>query len=187
MKIDLDDKIDVLTHHKKLLAKAPKEKDDLEVIVDKWNHSSKNLGKIVNYPMSASDKFGLGYGDYRYSGILSYENEVSQSVFKCNKSDSKNLPLHKRRVKTCEMQAVPPPMTGNKAYLADFQDFNCGPVTFGGSKGYITGKGKIKIGKLDFEDVSFVKELQHFNLFSMSQMCDKMNKVLFTDTECLIR
>ncbi|GJU56286.1 hypothetical protein Tco_1230000 [Tanacetum coccineum] len=72
-------------------------------------------------------------------------------------------------------------MTGNKAYLADFQDFNGGPVAFGGSKGYITGKGKIKTGKLDFEDVSFVKELQPFNLFSVSQMCDKKNKVLFTD------
>ncbi|GJW94488.1 putative ribonuclease H-like domain-containing protein [Tanacetum coccineum] len=48
-------------------------------------------------------------------------------------------------------------MTGNKAYLADFQDFNGGPVAFGGSKGYITGKGKIKTGKLDFED----KESQH--------------------------
>ncbi|GJY29611.1 hypothetical protein Tco_0405378, partial [Tanacetum coccineum] len=35
-------------------------------------------------------------------------------------------------------------MTGNKAYLAEFQDFNGGPVAFGGSKGYITGKGKIK-------------------------------------------
>ncbi|GJW35073.1 putative ribonuclease H-like domain-containing protein [Tanacetum coccineum] len=68
-------------------------------------------------------------------------------------------------------------MTGNKAYLADFQDFNGGPVAFGGSKGYITGKGKIKTGKLDFEDVSFVKELQPFNLFSVSQMCDKKNKV----------
>ncbi|GJY85251.1 ribonuclease H-like domain-containing protein [Tanacetum coccineum] len=113
MKIDLDDKTDVLTYHKKLLAKAQKEKDDLEVIVDKWNHSSKNLGKIVNYSMSASDKFGLGYGDYRYSGILSYENEVFQSVFKGNKSDFENLPLHKRLGKTSEMQAVPPPMTGN--------------------------------------------------------------------------
>ncbi|GKF04612.1 hypothetical protein Tco_0035280, partial [Tanacetum coccineum] len=70
-------------------------------------------------------------------------------------------------------------VTGNKAYLAEYQDFNSGPVAFGGSKGYITGKGKIKTGKLDFEDVCFVKELQHFNLFSMSQMCDKKNKVLF--------
>ncbi|GJZ11090.1 hypothetical protein Tco_0545849, partial [Tanacetum coccineum] len=113
MKIDLDDKTDVLIYHKKLLAKAQKEKDDLEVIVDKWNHSSKNLGKIINDHMSASDKFGLGYGDYRYSGNLSYENEISQSVFVCNKSDSENRPLHTRLVKPSEMQAVPPPMTGN--------------------------------------------------------------------------
>ncbi|GJY55344.1 putative ribonuclease H-like domain-containing protein [Tanacetum coccineum] len=76
--------------------------------------------------------------------------------------------------------------TGNKAYLAEYQDFNGGPVAFRGSKGYITGKGKIKIGKLDFEDVCFVKELQHFNLFSISQMYDKKKKVLFTDTECLV-
>ncbi|GJR78118.1 hypothetical protein Tco_0148903 [Tanacetum coccineum] len=55
-------------------------------------------------------------------------------------------------------------MTGNKAYLAEYQDFNGGPVAFGESKGYITGKGKIKIGKLDFEDVCFVQELQHFNI-----------------------
>ncbi|GJR49131.1 putative ribonuclease H-like domain-containing protein [Tanacetum coccineum] len=77
-------------------------------------------------------------------------------------------------------------MTGNKAYLVDYQDYNGGPVAFGGSKGYITGKGKIRTGKLDFEDVCFVKELQLFNLFSVSQMCDKKNKVLFTDTECLV-
>ncbi|GJR67053.1 hypothetical protein Tco_0013118 [Tanacetum coccineum] len=74
-------------------------------------------------------------------------------------------------------------MTGNKAYLVEYQNFNDGPVAFGGGKGYITGKGKIKIGKLDFEDVCFVKDLQHFNLFSVSQICDKKNKVLFTDSE----
>ncbi|GKG38459.1 hypothetical protein Tco_0460171, partial [Tanacetum coccineum] len=51
-------------------------------------------------------------------------------------------------------------MTGNKAYLADFQDFNGGPVAFGGSKGYITGKGKIKTGKLDFEDVKNTSNLK---------------------------
>ncbi|GKA96217.1 copia protein [Tanacetum coccineum] len=68
-------------------------------------------------------------------------------------------------------------MTGNKAYLAEYQDYNGSPVAFGGSKCYITGKGKIRTEKLDFEDVCFVKELQHFNLFSVSQMCDKKNKV----------
>nr|GFA51215.1 putative ribonuclease H-like domain-containing protein [Tanacetum cinerariifolium] len=35
-------------------------------------------------------------------------------------------------------------MTGNKAYLADYQEFKGGSVAFGGSNGWITGKGKIK-------------------------------------------
>ncbi|GJT91392.1 hypothetical protein Tco_1080237 [Tanacetum coccineum] len=48
-------------------------------------------------------------------------------------------------------------MTGNNAYLAEYQDFNGGPLL-----------------------------LEHFNLFSVSQMCDKKNKVLFTDSECLV-
>ncbi|GKE46740.1 putative ribonuclease H-like domain-containing protein, partial [Tanacetum coccineum] len=38
---------------------------------------------------------------------------------------------------------------------------------------------------LDFDDVYFVKELK-FNLFSVSQICDKKNYVLFTDSECLV-
>ncbi|GJR41348.1 putative ribonuclease H-like domain-containing protein [Tanacetum coccineum] len=70
--------------------------------------------------------------------------------------------------------------------LVEYQDYNGGHVAFGGSKGYISSKGKIKTGKLDFEDVCFVKELHHFNLFFVSQMCDKKNKVLFTETECLV-
>ncbi|GKF80544.1 hypothetical protein Tco_0239146, partial [Tanacetum coccineum] len=61
-------------------------------------------------------------------------------------------------------------MTGNKAYLVEYQDFNGDPVAFRGSKGYITGNSKIKTRKLDFEDLCFVKELQHFNLFSVSRM-----------------
>ncbi|GJV93042.1 putative ribonuclease H-like domain-containing protein [Tanacetum coccineum] len=47
------------------------------------------------------------------------------------------------------------------------------------------GKGTLKTDNLDFEDVYFVNELK-FNLFSVSQMCDKKNYVLFTDTECLV-
>ncbi|GKF04929.1 putative ribonuclease H-like domain-containing protein, partial [Tanacetum coccineum] len=74
-------------------------------------------------------------------------------------------------------------MTGNISYLSDFKEFNRGYVTFGGggNGGKITGKGTLKTGKLDCEDVYFVKEL-NFNLFSVSQMCDKKNSVLFTDS-----
>ncbi|GKE77997.1 hypothetical protein Tco_1544117 [Tanacetum coccineum] len=78
-------------------------------------------------------------------------------------------------------------MTGNKSFLTDYQDIDDGFVAFGGSLkgGKITGKSKIRTGKLDFEDVYFVKELK-FNLFSVSQMYDKKNNVLFTETECLV-
>ncbi|GJR13656.1 retrovirus-related pol polyprotein from transposon TNT 1-94 [Tanacetum coccineum] len=51
-------------------------------------------------------------------------------------------------------------MTGNKDQLDDFEEFNGGSVTFG--------------------------ELRHFNLFLISQICDKQHKVLFTETECLV-
>ncbi|GJX24591.1 putative ribonuclease H-like domain-containing protein [Tanacetum coccineum] len=132
MKIDLDDKTDVLTYHKKLLAEAQKEKDDLKAKVEKWQNSSKNLGKLLNSQMSAYDKFGLGYGDHRYNGILSYENEVLQSVFKGKESDFENPPLNDRLVTTGGMHAVPPPMTGN--YMPsgpdieiDYSQFTYGP------------------------------------------------------------
>ncbi|GJY78101.1 putative ribonuclease H-like domain-containing protein, partial [Tanacetum coccineum] len=267
IKFDLDDKTDVLTYHKKLLAAAEKEKEELQTRLEKWQNSSKGLNKLLNSQMSVRNKAGLGCGDQVHEGILSYEKEVFQSVFNSRSIDTEDSPVNDRYAEG--MHAVPPPMTGiyipsrpdkeidesqftygpkqskpsesdtrssdfnsyesnsseetlesmlelvinepkvddphkalknkwiidsgcskhmtgNKAYLAEYQDYNGGLVTFGGSKGYITGKGKIKTRKIDFEDVSFMKELQQFNLFSVSQMCDKKNKVLFTDTECLV-
>nr|GEY75678.1 hypothetical protein [Tanacetum cinerariifolium] len=75
----------------------------------------------------------------------------------------------------------------NMSYLSDFEELNGGYVTFGGNPngGNTSRKGKIRTGKLDFDDVYFVKELK-FNLFSVLQMCDKKNSVIFTDTECLV-
>ncbi|GJU45179.1 putative ribonuclease H-like domain-containing protein [Tanacetum coccineum] len=132
MKIDLDDKTDVLTYHKKLLAEAQKEKEDLKAKVEKWHNSSKNLGKLLNTQMSANDKFGLGYGDHRYDGILSYENEVLQSVFMNKESELEKQPLYDRFVIAGGMHVVPPPMTGN--YMPsgpdveiDYSQFTYGP------------------------------------------------------------
>ncbi|GJX24272.1 putative ribonuclease H-like domain-containing protein [Tanacetum coccineum] len=56
-------------------------------------------------------------------------------------------------------------MIGNKSYLTDYEEIGGGFVAFG--------------------DVYFVKELK-FKLFSVSQMCDKKNSVLFTDTACVV-
>nr|GEV65732.1 hypothetical protein [Tanacetum cinerariifolium] len=369
---DLDDKTDVLAYHKKLLAAAVKEKEDLKTKFENWQNYSKNLSRLLNTQMSANDKFGLGYGDYRYGSILSYENEVLQSVFMNKECDLENTPVNDRYDEG--MHAVPLPMTGNympsgpdveinyskftygpkqtsvddsdakssenasnesdssvetttsmpsqvenapktvcepkvwidapiieeenvkelgtpihcpkiekqdrhshtkkglgyaftrkacfvcgsfshlirdcdfhekrmakqaaltkskdkvviretkeiqgtksstttmdqslekvlkihqanssqrwighmtwtKAHLVDYQEFKGGSVAFGGSNGRITGKGKIKAGMLDFKDVYYVEELKHYNLFFVSQICDKKNKVLFTDTDCLV-
>ncbi|GJR55653.1 putative ribonuclease H-like domain-containing protein [Tanacetum coccineum] len=73
------------------------------------------------------------------------------------------------------------------SFLTDYQEIDGGFVAFRGSPkgGKITGKCKIRSGKLDFEVVYFVKEYK-FNLFSVSQMCDKKNSVLFTKTVCLV-
>ncbi|GJX40102.1 putative ribonuclease H-like domain-containing protein, partial [Tanacetum coccineum] len=78
-------------------------------------------------------------------------------------------------------------MTGNMSYLTDFEEIDGGYVAFGGNPkgGKITSGGTIKTGNLDFKNVYFVRELK-FNLFSVSQMCDKKNSVLFNDTECIV-
>ena len=78
-------------------------------------------------------------------------------------------------------------MTRAKDILADFKAYFGGRVAFGNDPngGRITGRGTIKTGNIDFENVRFVKELK-FNLLSISQICDKKHYVLFTDTECLI-
>ncbi|GKA30238.1 ribonuclease H-like domain-containing protein [Tanacetum coccineum] len=243
MKVDLDDKTDVLTYHKKLLAEALKEKDEL-----KPNH--------------------------RYGSILSYENEVLQSVFMNKESDVENKPLYDRFVSAEGMHAVPPPMTGNympsgpdieidyskftydpkqsetsesnesnsktseyttcdsdssnstpkvviepmpkpaviepkvddphkalknkgivdsgcsrhmtgnKAYLADYQDYNGGPVVFGGSKGHITSKGKqhkVSCKAKSMSSISQPLQLLHMDLFGPTSVRSINHK-----TYCLV-
>nr|GEV13482.1 retrovirus-related Pol polyprotein from transposon TNT 1-94 [Tanacetum cinerariifolium] len=99
----------------------------------------------------------------------------------------KGNPQHDLNDKGVIDSRCPRHMTGNMSYLSDFEELNDGYVAFGGNLkgGKISRKGKIRIGKLDFDDFYFVKELK-FKLFSVSQMCDKKNNVFFTDTACLV-
>nr|GEY69278.1 hypothetical protein [Tanacetum cinerariifolium] len=50
-------------------------------------------------------------------------------------------------------------MSRNKDKLEDFEDFDGGEVTFGGSTGKISGKGTIKTKNLNFKNVIYVEEL----------------------------
>ncbi|GJR32450.1 putative ribonuclease H-like domain-containing protein [Tanacetum coccineum] len=62
-------------------------------------------------------------------------------------------------------------MTGNKDQLEDFEEFNGGSVTFGGSKGYITGKGKIRVDKPN------VKGVGYRWMFDIDYLTDSMNYI----------
>ncbi|GJV66647.1 ribonuclease H-like domain-containing protein [Tanacetum coccineum] len=106
-------------------------------------------------------------------------------VWRPTKPNSASITLKKHNY--INARGISKYMTGNIAYLSDFKEFDGGYVTFGGGAhgGRISGKGTLKTNSLDFKDVYFVNELK-FNLFSVSQMCDKKNYVLFTDTECLV-
>nr|GFB64014.1 ribonuclease H-like domain-containing protein [Tanacetum cinerariifolium] len=76
-------------------------------------------------------------------------------------------------------------MIGNISYLSDYEPFDGGYVSFGQGRCMITGKGTIKTDKLEFENVYFVKDLK-YNLFSVSQIFDNKNSILFTDSECIV-
>ncbi|GJY40181.1 ribonuclease H-like domain-containing protein [Tanacetum coccineum] len=56
IKIDLDDKTDVLTYHKKLLVEAVKEKEELKTKLEKWQNSSKSLNKLLDSQMTVKEK-----------------------------------------------------------------------------------------------------------------------------------
>nr|GEX13736.1 putative ribonuclease H-like domain-containing protein [Tanacetum cinerariifolium] len=107
--------------------------------------------------------------------------------YKCINDPQKGNPQHALQDKGVIDSGYSRHMTRNMSYLSNFEELNGRYVAFGGNlkSGKISGKGKIRTGKLDFDDVYFFKELK-FNLFSVSQICDKKNSVLFTDTECLV-
>nr|GEZ88679.1 ribonuclease H-like domain-containing protein [Tanacetum cinerariifolium] len=67
-------------------------------------------------------------------------------------------------------------MTGNMSYLSDFEELNSGYISFDGNPkgGKISGKGKIRTEKLDFDDVYFVKELK-FNLLTIENSIPASN------------
>nr|GEW57064.1 putative ribonuclease H-like domain-containing protein [Tanacetum cinerariifolium] len=106
---------------------------------------------------------------------------------KCINDLKKGNPQHALKDKGVIDSGYSRHMIGNMSYLYNFEELNGGYVAFGGNPkgGKILRKGKIRTGKLDFDNVYFIKELK-FNIFSVSQMSEKKNSVLFIDTKCLV-
>nr|GEZ70499.1 ribonuclease H-like domain-containing protein [Tanacetum cinerariifolium] len=145
---------------------------------------SKPVFNTAVRPVSAAvPNINVTYLRYAHSVVTKSNSPIRRHITCSLSSKTSNSSPRVTAVKAPIVSAA----QGNMSYLYDFEELNGGYVTFGGNPmgGKITGKGKIKTGKLDFDDVFFVKELK-FNLFSVIQMRDKKNSVLFTDTECLV-
>ena len=78
-------------------------------------------------------------------------------------------------------------MTGDKTMFSTITPKDGGYVTFGDDKkGKIIGIGNIgKTKSSNIENVLLVDGLKH-NLLSISQLCDKGNKVIFEKSRCII-
>ncbi|GJV08882.1 putative ribonuclease H-like domain-containing protein [Tanacetum coccineum] len=149
----------------------------------------------VNHPRPISNAYKKGYSQVTrpFNKYSEYKNSIFNK--KVNTVRVKDTTARDRAVGNPQQKEYKEKgvidsgcsrhMTGNKCYLTEYEDYDGGFVSFGDGKGRISGKGKIKTGTLDFDNVYFCKELK-YNLFSVSQICDKKNNVLFTDTECLV-
>nr|GEX71894.1 hypothetical protein [Tanacetum cinerariifolium] len=89
-------------------------------------------------------------------------------------------------------------MTSNISHLSDYEPFDGGYVSFGQGGCKIIGKGTIKTGKLEFENVYFVKDLKDFKLLDDANIflrtprqhnmysIDLNNIVPYRDLTCLV-
>ncbi|GJV20611.1 putative ribonuclease H-like domain-containing protein [Tanacetum coccineum] len=84
------------------------------------------------------------------------ENETESNSGQRKPSNAKGNPQPELQEKGVIDSGCSRHMTGNKSYLSDYEEINGGFVAFGGNSkgGKITGKGKIRTGKLDFEDLT---------------------------------
>ncbi|GJV58449.1 putative ribonuclease H-like domain-containing protein [Tanacetum coccineum] len=81
--------------------------------LDSWKDSSKNLWRLIDSGMSSNSKVGLGFEIQSNKEVLSYEEEMNFSVFKCSKEDSIGKPSYSRFTKTNDFKGVPHPLSGD--------------------------------------------------------------------------
>nr|GEX67196.1 hypothetical protein [Tanacetum cinerariifolium] len=145
---------------KKAEKEKEKEKEELKTKLENFQSSSKGLSKLLNSQMSAKDKSGLGYGNQIHEGVLSYENEVLESVFDRRSSDVEDSPVNDIFTKVEGMHVVPPPMLG--IYMPPKFDFGIDESKFTyGLKQSKTSESDVKTNNLDFcESNSSVETLE---------------------------
>ncbi|GJW41025.1 hypothetical protein Tco_0066870 [Tanacetum coccineum] len=110
---EIYEKDEKLKKYRRIGMKAIKENEQLQKTFDSWKDSSKNLWRLINSGMSSSSKIGLGYEIQSNNEVLSYEEEINCSVFKCTEEDYVNKPLYSRFTKTDNFKGVAHPLSGD--------------------------------------------------------------------------
>nr|GEU68587.1 hypothetical protein [Tanacetum cinerariifolium] len=118
LKINVMLRGNALAKLKNQMKNALKEKDDLKLKLEKFETSSHNLTKLINYQLSANDKTGLGYDSQMNKSDLNdvYVNEsqvIANSLIDSHESDGEDNQVNVRFKKSERYHAVPPLYTGN--------------------------------------------------------------------------
>ncbi|GKA02898.1 putative ribonuclease H-like domain-containing protein [Tanacetum coccineum] len=200
LEFEVKDKSNAITKLKNKLDETLREKDDLKPKLEQFETSSKKLNKLINSLISSKDKTGLGCGDQlnendssgskfdasvempkvesvRPSGVI-IEDWVSddEDIFQSNDLRATNKPSFKRIEFTNARNESVKPKQAEKPR-----------ITTQNPKGTKTSLLTIKnLMEVLLPLVEVLEVELKFNLFSVSQMCDKKNIVLFTKTECLV-
>ncbi|GJY79430.1 hypothetical protein Tco_0485231 [Tanacetum coccineum] len=94
-----DDKTDVLTYHKKLLAEAVKEKEELKTKLESFETSSKSLNTLLNSQLSANDKAGFGHNGAK-------ESKVSETITSVSKVETSNSKTSNDKVEMPKIETI---------------------------------------------------------------------------------
>nr|GEW88254.1 hypothetical protein [Tanacetum cinerariifolium] len=108
LKLDVMLRTKAITELRQKLEKAKKERDDLKLILEKFQDSSKNLSRLLDSQQSDKSKTGLRYNSQGF-GNPQYTLQ-DQGIF------DNGCSRH---------------MSGNKSFLTDYQEFDGGYVAFG--------------------------------------------------------
>nr|GEX04412.1 putative ribonuclease H-like domain-containing protein [Tanacetum cinerariifolium] len=129
---------------------------------------------IVNYSRPISNALKRGYS--QAIRPLNKYSAYKKTIF----NKEKNLQQKEYKEKGVIDSGCYRHMTGNKCYLTDYEDFDGGFVSFGDGKGRISGKGKIKIGTLDFDDVYFwiKREFSVAKTLQQNGVAERKNRTL---------
>ncbi|GJV21123.1 putative ribonuclease H-like domain-containing protein [Tanacetum coccineum] len=111
---EIYEKDEKLKRYRRIGMKAVKEKEQLLKEFDSWKKGCfKNLWRLIDSGMSSNSKVGLGFEIQSNNEVLSFEEEMNFSVFKCSKEDSMGKPSYSRFTKTNDFKGVPHPLSGD--------------------------------------------------------------------------